>query len=430
VKKGLRSLLLILTPLLIAALARTDASAATIAKIRVDPPIVYKAVGQSLKVDIIVEDVVDLYSWQVNMTFDPDVLTFVNVTEGDFLANQPEGTDGPYITQGIGWTLFMLSTYGAYAGVSGTGTLGTVEFNVEGTGESVLNITSSMTKLIEMYIPPIPPGKHQYESLPYTAENGVFTNLLNPPTADFVHSPSLPNVNEETTFDASASSASGTIVEYRWDFGDGTKKAYVGDNLTSTTTHAFTTGGVFNVTLTVIDDQSPSDLISTVFGTTTMPLEWYELYSTKIVSINIKLGHDVAVTFVKPSVTAVTQGGIVTITVTVKNIGIETETFDVKAYYGTTLIGTKQVADLPSEEERNVTFEWDTSNVETGDHRIRAEAILESDANTQNNTFQDGTVTVSAGSGGIPITIIIAAVVGVVVVLGIVLFLLMRRRRS
>jgi PKD repeat protein len=415
---------------LIVALARTDVSAQTIAKIRINPPIVYKAVNQSLKVDINVEDAEDVYSWQINMTFNPDVLTFVNVTEGNFLANQPEGTDGPYIATGTGWALFTWQTFGAYPGASGTGTLGTVEFNVKAIGESVLNITDPMTKLVRIYIPPIPPGKNQSEVLPRTTENGVFTNLLQPPTADFTHSPSLPNINEETTFDASASSAIGTIVEYRWDFGDGTKKAYVGDNLTSTATHTFTTGGIFNVTLTVIDDTSPSDLISTVFGTATMPLVWYELYGTKTVSINIKLGHNVAVTFVEPSATVATKGDKVTITVTVKNLGVETETFDVKAYYGTTLIDTKQVADLTSEEERNVTFEWDTANVETGDHQIWAEAILEGDANPDNNKFTDGTVAVSGGSEGIPTTIIIAAVVGVVAVLGVGLFLFMRRRGS
>jgi PKD repeat protein len=289
-----------------------------------------------------------------------------------------------------------------------------------------------MTKLIEMYIPPIPPGKKQYEILPYTAENGVFTNLIHPPTAGFTHSPSLPNINEEIAFDASSSSATAplTIVEYRWNFGDGTEIVYVGDNLTATTTHTFTTGGVFNVTLTVIDDASTTELIRTVFDTTTMPLVWYELHSTKTVSINIKLGHDVRITFVNPSATVVTKGDRVTITVTVQNIGLETETFDVKVYYGTTLIDTKQVVDLTSEEERDVSFEWDTTNVEPGDYQIWAEAILEGDANLQNNKFTDGTVALSAGPGGIPITMIIAAVVGVIAVLGVGAFLFMRRRGS
>ena len=433
--KGLRYLWLLLIPLFIVALAKTNVSAADIAKIYVDPQIVYVAADQSFKVDIKIEDVVDLYSWQMNMSFNPDVLTYVNVTEGDFLANQPEGTDGPYVTEHgleFGWVLFTVLTFGAYPGVSGTGTLATVEFNVKAIGESALNITNPMTKLVEMYIPPIPPGKKQYENLPYTAENGVFTNLVSPPTADFTFSPSLPNINEETTFDASASSTTSplAIVEYRWDFGDGTTEVYVGENLTSTATHAFTTGGTRNTTLTVVDNASPSDLIRTLFDTTTMPLKWYELYSTKTASINIKLGHDVAVTYVTPSATAVTKGDKVTITVTVQNIGVETETFNVNAYYGSTLIATKQVADLTSEEERTVTFEWDTANVDAGNYQISAEAILEGDANSQNNRFADGTVAVSAGSGGFPTTIIIAVAVGAVAVLGVGLFLFMRRRGS
>ncbi len=431
-RKGLRYFWLLLIPIFIIALTKTNVSAAPIAKIYVDPQIVYKAVDETFKVDIKIQDVLNLYSWQINMSFNPDILTYVTMTAGDFLANQPEGTDGPYITPRTGSVLFMLSTFGAYPGVSGTGTLASVEFRVKAIGESALNITDSMTKLIEIYIPPIPPGKKQYEYLSYTAENGVFTNLASPPTADFTHSPSLPNIDEETTFDASASSATSplAIVEYRWNFGDGTTVVYVGDNLTSTTTHTFTTGGTFNVTLTVVDNASPSELIQTVFGTTTMPLKWYELYSSKTASINIKLGHNVAVTFVSPSATAVTKGDKVTITVTVQNLGVETETFDVKAYYGSTLIATKQVADLASEGETTVTFEWDTSNVDPGNYQIWAEAILEGDANPQNNKFTDGTVAVSAGSEGVPMTMIIAAAVGAVAVVGVGLFFFMRRRGS
>ena len=52
------------------------------------------------------------YSWQVNMSFNPNILEFANVTEGDFLKNQPEGTfmAPPRIEEG--WVFFGWSTIG------------------------------------------------------------------------------------------------------------------------------------------------------------------------------------------------------------------------------------------------------------------------------------------------------------------------------
>ena len=71
------------------------------------------------------------------------------------------------------------------------------------------------------------------------------------PTASFTFSPENPSVNEEITFDASASTdPDGSIVSYEWDFGDG--------NITSTTeekiNHSYSEAGSYMVKLTVTDD--------------------------------------------------------------------------------------------------------------------------------------------------------------------------------
>jgi PKD repeat protein len=69
------------------------------------------------------------------------------------------------------------------------------------------------------------------------------------PVADFTFSPKTPIPNIEVTFDASSSyDPVGYIVEYRWDFGDGTTaKGKV-------VKHNFTKFGNYKVTLTVIDN--------------------------------------------------------------------------------------------------------------------------------------------------------------------------------
>ncbi|HMD33532.1 MAG TPA: PKD domain-containing protein [Vicinamibacterales bacterium] len=71
------------------------------------------------------------------------------------------------------------------------------------------------------------------------------------PTADFVFSPSAPNVLDTVSFNAAASKAAPThsIASYSWDFGDNTPTA-----TGLTTTHQYTLPGSYNVVLTVTDD--------------------------------------------------------------------------------------------------------------------------------------------------------------------------------
>jgi parallel beta-helix repeat protein len=70
------------------------------------------------------------------------------------------------------------------------------------------------------------------------------------PVASFVWSPSVPEVNELVTFDASASMpVGGEIVGYEWDFGDG-NHAYG-----KIVTHQFDFAGNYTVTLNVTDSE-------------------------------------------------------------------------------------------------------------------------------------------------------------------------------
>ena len=76
------------------------------------------------------------------------------------------------------------------------------------------------------------------------------------PTANFTYYPLQPFVNKTTTFNASSSTpgwngtANPSIVEYEWDFGDGTFPVVESDPITI---YVFRTNGTFNVTLKVTD---------------------------------------------------------------------------------------------------------------------------------------------------------------------------------
>jgi len=104
---------------------------------------------------------------------------------------------------------------------------------------------------------------------------------------------------------------------------------------------------------------------------------------------------DVAITNVVPSTSIVFAGGLVYINVTAKNKGNVTETFDVKAYYNTTLIETKPVTNLPAGSETTLTFTWNTTGVSDGNYTIVGEATLVPyEFNVADNVYTDGKVQV------------------------------------
>jgi PKD repeat protein len=391
----------------------------------VSPRIVHSDPGQPFDVNITVTSVNYLYDWQVNLTFNPEVLGINEITEGDFLARQPEGT-APLKRIESSWALFGWTTQGSHVGESGSGVLATVKFDVLAAGESLIKFDMSRnTTYLEAQTSPNPPAN--FEEIEFTTQDGVFTNTLNPPTADFSFSPDPAAINQVITFNASASSATSPleIVNYIWDFDDGTNATVS----TAITNHTYTAGGVYEVSLTVVDDAVASDLINSVFGTTGMPRVWYDTYSTKVLTVSIALAHDVAVTNVATSKNEVTAGEAVTITVTAKNRGAETEDFSVTAYYASNEISTQQVIALGTGEEQVLTFNWDTSGVAEGNYQIKASAsMVEGDGNAANNVFVDGTVKVNPAAQ-FPTTLVVGAVAVVVLVLALVIVVFLRRRK-
>lgn len=404
----------------------TISQAATEPTISVDPIISYAEVGEHFNVSVKIVEALNIYAWQVHLVFNNTVLECINATEGNFLATQPETDFYKTIDNTGGYIGFSTSTRGEYPGVNGHGTLGSVEFVVQAEGECVLNITSPLSYLIEIYPPPVPPGKEPTHKIYPNKEDGLFFNVKAPPLAEFTYSPSVPKINQTITFNASASYATPPleIVQYEWDFGDDTNDT---DMIVE---HNYTTPGIYTVTLTVIDNATGTDLVHTMFNTTTtMPHIWYELYSQAKKVISLLHEHDIAITSVDASKETVTVGESVDIDVTVINNGLVTEDFNVTAYYGETAIETKPVTGLSEGANETLTFTWDTTGVPEGTYTISAEANVEGEGSPADNVFVDGTVTVEASSG-FPITLVVAGVVVIVAVGGAGAFLYMRRKRT
>ncbi|OQY33657.1 MAG: hypothetical protein B6243_06235 [Anaerolineaceae bacterium 4572_5.2] len=77
-----------------------------------------------------------------------------------------------------------------------------------------------------------------------------------PPVA-VITAPGQAAVGEEVIFDASASHGESALVNYRWNFGDGNTADAI------SVTKSYNAAGIYNVTLTVVDDRGlESDSVS------------------------------------------------------------------------------------------------------------------------------------------------------------------------
>jgi PKD repeat protein len=197
--------------------------------------------------------------------------------------------------------------------------------------------------------------------------------ILVAPTADFNHSPIKPIIDQTIIFNASASyDPDRSILSYRWDFDDGNITTLAG----AVITHAYTTEGTYNVTLTVTDDDGLNGTI------------W------KLITVYTFLYvHDVAIISVATSAPEVYVGQVVNITVVAKNEGTAVETFSVTAYYDVTSVGTKMINNLLPNEQTTLTFSWNTTGNAPGNYATSAQAsVVPEETDTSDNTLTNGSV--------------------------------------
>jgi hypothetical protein len=103
---------------------------------------------------------------------------------------------------------------------------------------------------------------------------------------------------------------------------------------------------------------------------------------------------DVAVTGILPEGYWAYQGWVVKIVVTAANLGEQSETFNVTAYYDAVVIGMTTVTNLPAHSALNLTFNWNTTSI-TPCHNYtisaRATFVL-FEYNITNNVYVDGKI--------------------------------------
>jgi len=118
-----------------------------------NPPLIYLSPainsynpGDSFTVDVDIQDANDLFSYEVKVGYNPGILEVASIEEGPFIKDQttaPLGTIWSVI-YGDDFVYAVCVTWGKYPGVSGSGNLFNVTFNVIDLGECDLDLYDSL----------------------------------------------------------------------------------------------------------------------------------------------------------------------------------------------------------------------------------------------------------------------------------------------
>ncbi|MER2514667.1 MAG: cohesin domain-containing protein [Nitrosomonas ureae] len=114
--------------------------------LKIDSPTQEIKLGDSFSLKVLIEEVVDLFAYQFDISFDKSVLSAQSVTEDIFLA----AGGNTYFAAGsvdnsAGWIRFTANTLlGPGPGVTGSGALAVVEFTTVGVGTSRLMLSDTV----------------------------------------------------------------------------------------------------------------------------------------------------------------------------------------------------------------------------------------------------------------------------------------------
>jgi len=125
----------------------------------------------------------------------------------------------------------------------------------------------------------------------------------------------------------------------------------------------------------------------------------------RLYSLGGNYTHDVAVTGLNFSKSVAEFGETIYIYVNVQNEGIETETFNVNAFFDSNIIETQTVTLTPGQAQ-NITFTWNTSGVASRTNTIKAEAdVVSGEINIEDDVYIDGTIILTPRVGGIVVPV-------------------------
>jgi uncharacterized membrane protein YdcZ (DUF606 family) len=351
------------------------------AKIYVDPSQIIDVSmgpGSTLTINITVANVLSLSECVFNLTYDPQVLSWIGF---DFL---PIGSQYPtaIITgntiTGFTWMTINYST--PVAAVSSPITR--LRFCVNSYGMSPLNLTGT-TVLLDGSRNPITHNEF----------NGFFANIIRDvavinvvPTRSWVYETWTDIINVTVANLGNATEKFNVTALYNSTIIGTVQVNSLTPNSQTTVSIPWDTTGVPQGNYTITGEASfvPYE---TYFNTTN------NLYTDGTVQV-FTIIHDVAITAVTPTLAWAYANTTVPVNVTASNLGNATETFTVTAYSDGTLISTLPVSGLQAGNSEVLTFYWYTDGVTVeGNYTMSAVAsTVVFEYNTSNNYLVGGQV--------------------------------------
>jgi len=172
-------LFVVLLSALIAIHKPTAETTLTTAKLSVQPQSIVDVSlhpDSTFKINCSVFNVVDLFTWQIKLLFDPLILncTGAYYPSDHVFAGKTMVPVAPIIDNDVGYVLYGCSLMGAQPGFEGNGTLCQIEFKVKSIGESELNYSRPYAE--DTYL-----LDSDLNVIPAEVENGYFNNSPAPP---------------------------------------------------------------------------------------------------------------------------------------------------------------------------------------------------------------------------------------------------------
>ncbi len=329
-------------------------------------------------INITTAGVTDMSICQFNLTYDPNVLNLIGINIQKVQNEYPT----PKISQdGFAGYLWIKLTYATPVTTADPTVLVILQFHVEAYGISPLNLTD--THLTDKNGNP----------LPHDDTDGLFANVIRDVAITNVV-PYQNKIYQNWPLNVTVTAKNNGNVSETFDV-----KAYYNVSLIGTQTVTnLAPSATVDLIFTWDTTGVPEGNYTISANATTVPYEFNTFnnnFIDGIVSV-VKIIRDLAITNVVTSRTWVYQGHQVQINVTAKNEGNLTETFNVSAYFDSSIIGNQTITNLPPDNETTLTFIWSTIGVPyCHNYTISAYAWpVPGEANLADNTFVDGKVKV------------------------------------
>lgn len=343
----------------------------------VDPTLFPPAI---VTVNVTVNNVVNMYDYAFNLTYNTQMLTCFGALINR-VQNQTAFTPLILIDDGNGF-IWINVTYHAPAVPITTVTplaLVTIYFQIDSVGSSILHLSNT-----ELSDPAHQPMPHQ------TGDGFIMTLIRDVAITNVV--PSTGWAYQGWPVDVSVTAKNNGNISESFSV-----RAYYDGNLIGTVPIVNLPSNTDTTVIVHWNTSSVSEGNYTISAeATAVPFEFNmtnNFLTDGTVQIFTKI-RDVAITNVVTDRTWVFAGMPVNITVTAKNLGEVTESFDINVFYDTTVLGTAAIVGLSPATEIVRVFTWNTSGLAScNNYSISAQATLVPyEFNTTNNVFVDGYV--------------------------------------